>query len=121
MRGLIFEKLEEVKCLKSVNSRHATDYKNTPDYHKIAQIIEQYVAKYSKDFANVKKVSQPLTAFKDELTHTIVDMYERVQAQEASSHWKDEVIVLDYLVTLRQLVGLLQANDMEGFHCKSKI
>jgi hypothetical protein len=31
------------------------------------------------------------------------------------------VIVLDYLVTLRQLIGLLLSNDMEGFHNKSKI
>ena len=31
------------------------------------------------------------------------------------------MIVLDYLVTLRQLIGLLQSNDMEGFHVKSKI
>jgi hypothetical protein len=34
---------------------------------------------------------------------------------------KEEVIVLDYLVTLRQLIGLLQGNDLEGFHIKSKI
>jgi len=31
------------------------------------------------------------------------------------------VIVLDYLVTLRQLIGLLQSNDIEGFHNKSKM
>ena len=35
--------------------------------------------------------------------------------------WKDEVIVLDYLVTLRQLIGIVQNNDLEGFHSKSKI
>jgi hypothetical protein len=29
--------------------------------------------------------------------------------------------VLDYLVTLRQLIGLLLSNDIEGFHNKSKI
>jgi len=29
--------------------------------------------------------------------------------------------VLDYLVTLRQLIGLMFNNDMEGFHIKSKI
>lgn len=35
--------------------------------------------------------------------------------------WKDEVIALDYLVTLRQLIGIVQNNDLEGFHSKSKI
>ena len=34
---------------------------------------------------------------------------------------KEEVIVLDYLVTLRQLVTLLQNNGLEGFHNKSKM
>lgn len=37
------------------------------------------------------------------------------------SEWKEQIIVLDYLVTLRQLIGLLQNNDLEGFHNKSKI
>lgn len=34
---------------------------------------------------------------------------------------KEEVIVLDYLVTLRQLVTLLQNNTLDGFHSKSKM
>ena len=29
--------------------------------------------------------------------------------------------MLDYLVTLRQLISLMQNNDLEGFHQKSKI
>lgn len=29
--------------------------------------------------------------------------------------------MLDYLVTLRQLVGIMFNNDLEGFHIKSKI
>lgn len=29
--------------------------------------------------------------------------------------------MLDYLVTLRQLIGILQNNDLEHFHLKSKI
>lgn len=65
MAGLIFEKLTEVNELRSINGKHALDYKMTPDYHKIAQIIEQYVAKYSKDLVNIKQVSQPLSSFKE--------------------------------------------------------
>ena len=121
MAGLVFEKLEEVNALRSVNGRHSSDYRATPDYHKIAQIIEQYVAKYTKDLASVKQNLKPLAAFKEQLTQSILGLYGRVQAEEESACWKDEVIVLDYLVTLRQLVGLLQSNDMEGFHNKSKI
>lgn len=121
MAGLIFEKLDEVNTLRSVNSKHTSDYKPTPDYHKIAQIIEQYVAKYNKDLSSISSTLKPLIAFKEQLTKSILGIYERVQGEEEGGYWKDEVIVLDYLVTLRQLVGLLQSNDMEGFHNKSKI
>lgn len=31
------------------------------------------------------------------------------------------MIILDYLITLKQLSGLLAKNDMELFHRKSKI
>jgi len=121
MAGLVFEKLDEVNNLRAVNSKHAPDYKATPDYHKIAQIIEQYVAKYTKDLSTIHQNLKPLATFKEQLTKSILGIYERVQGEEEGGYWKDEVIVLDYLVTLRQLVGLLQSNDMEGFHNKSKI
>ncbi len=50
----------------------------------------------------------------------MIYIFEQIQEEEIGE-WKDEVIVLDYLVTLRQLISLLQGNDMEGFHSKSKI
>ena len=56
--------MEEVNSLKAVTPRQAADYKKTPDYHKIAQIIEQYVAKYSKDLASTQQVLKPLGTFK---------------------------------------------------------
>lgn len=31
------------------------------------------------------------------------------------------MVVLDYLVTLRQLASLLQSQDLDGFHSRSKI
>jgi hypothetical protein len=39
-------------------------------------------------------------------------VYERVEDQLEIADFKDEVIVLDYLVTLRQLLGLIQNNDL---------
>ena len=110
-----------MSALKAVNSKYSSDYKSTPDYHKISQIVDQYVTKYSKDLNNITQTVKPLGYFKEQLSKNIVAIYERVQGQEDISPLKDEVIVLDYLVTLRQLVGLLQSNDMEGFHVKSKI
>lgn len=68
MAGLVFEKLDEVNNLRAVNSKHAPDYKATPDYHKIAQIIEQYVAKYTKDLSTIHQNLKPLATFKEQLT-----------------------------------------------------
>ena len=34
---------------------------------------------------------------------------------------KNHVVILDYLITLKQLANLLQKNDIEIFHSKSKI
>jgi hypothetical protein len=79
------------------------------------------VTKYSKDLNNINRQTKPLGQFKEQLAKNIVSIYQRVEGQEEIGRLKDEVIVLDYLVTLRQLVGLLQSNDMEGFHVKSKI
>jgi tRNA 2-selenouridine synthase SelU len=81
MAGLIFEKLDEVNTLRAVNSKHAPDYKATPDYHKIAQIIDQYVAKYTKDLSSISRTLKPLATFKEQLTKSILGIYERVQGE----------------------------------------
>ena len=47
-------------------------------------------------------------------------MYRQVQSENIEMI-KNHVIILDYLVTLKQLVNLLQKNDVEIFHSKSKI
>ena len=81
MTGLIFEKLEEVNSLKAVSPKNAVDYRTSPDYNKIAQIIEQYIAKYSKDLSGVRHLGRPLSGFKEQLTRNIVNLYEKVEAE----------------------------------------
>lgn len=112
MTGFIFEKLDEVTNLKYVNSKYCQDYRNSSDYVKISQIVDQYQAKYSKDLAHLRPVAKSLSYFKEQLTQNILLVYERVEDQPDIGEFKDEVIVLDYLVTLRQLIGLLQNNDL---------
>ncbi len=43
------------------------DYKSSSDYTKIAQIVEQYQAKYSKDLAYLKPTAKSLSFFKEQL------------------------------------------------------
>jgi hypothetical protein len=98
--------------MRHVSSKYTNDYKQTNDFNKIVQIIDQYRVKYSKDLNTITKNNRSLTIIKDELTRIIIFFYNKVSQQDNISEWKEEVIVLDYLVTLRQLVGLLQNNDL---------
>ncbi len=81
MTGLIFEKLEEVRSLRSVNSKYSQDYRISPDFNKISQIIDQYEAKYSKDLSNLSQTVRTLPQIKDNLTKNILFIYGRVQDQ----------------------------------------
>ncbi len=56
-----------------------------------------------------------------ELTNEIIKMYSFIKSNDDVEVIKEEVIVLDYLVTLRQLISLLQNNGLEGFYNKSKM
>lgn len=47
-------------------------------------------------------------------------MFSDIQSKDLEE-CQEKVIILDYLITLRQLSGLLAKNDIEMFHGKSKI
>lgn len=89
MTGFIFQKLDDVVHLKSVNRKYSQDYRNSSDYVKISQIIDQYQAKYSKDLAHLRPVSKNLNFFKEQLTQNILLMYERVKDQPEIGEFKD--------------------------------
>lgn len=112
MVGMIFDKLTEVENLKPVNTKWVGDYKLSTDFNKINQIVDQYNAKYSKDLSDIPKISKSLPYIKELLTGSIVAFYEKVSDDDDITQWKEQIIVLDYLVTLRQLIGLLQNNDL---------
>jgi hypothetical protein len=122
LTGAIFEKLAEVEELRLLPAKLANDFRESADFAKISQIIQQYLSKYRKDLAGFAETRQSLGALKEQLGRNILALYEGVEGEhEEPEEWKDEVIVLDYLVTLRQLIAILQNNDLEGFHSKSKI
>lgn len=121
MSGLIFDKLTEVEELKMVNPKYVEDFQNSSDFNKIEQIILQYQSKYARDLVPLKQISKPLAVMKEQLHKNVINLYSFIEERNNVEECKEEVIVLDYLVTLRQLIGLLQGNDLEGFHIKSKI
>lgn len=54
------------------------------------------------------------------LNQQIIYLHSIINGQ-AGSDVKEEVIVLDYLVTLRQLLLILEEHDLQTFHSKSKM
>lgn len=48
-------------------------------------------------------------------------MYDEVKSSDDLASDQEKVVILDYLITLKQLGNLMQKNDIEIFHGKSKI
>ena len=120
MCGLLFDKLHAIQDLRVLTPEQAQDFRQSSEFTKIKQIIAQYFLKYRRELGEFRELLRPLPALKEQLTKSITTLYRGVEDCE-SNNWKEEVIVLDYLVTLRQLVGIMFNNDLEGFHIKSKI
>ena len=89
------------------------------DFQKICQIVDQYQKKYEKEISSSGKWSG-YEGFQNELAEQIKNMFHDVKENDIEAS-KEKVIILDYLITLRQLLGLLAKEDVELFHNKSKI
>ena len=51
MYAIIFMKLRDVESLRNLDSFKASEYKKTPDFQKIRQIVDQYQKKYEKEIS----------------------------------------------------------------------
>jgi hypothetical protein len=49
MSGLLFEKLDDIELLRPLSTIEKREYKDTSDFAKIVQIVNQYQNKYKKD------------------------------------------------------------------------
>lgn len=120
MCGLVFSKLGEVQNLKLLESMKASEYKKSSDFQKICQIVDQYHKKYEKEIGSDSLKWKGFDSFQSDLASQIKTMFSEVKETELESN-KEKVIILDYLITLKQLAGLLAKDDIELFHSKSKI
>ena len=55
------------------------------------------------------------------LTSEIITLFEEIKEASEPENLLKEIVVLDYLITLKQLLELLKEGNMEEFHGKSKI
>jgi hypothetical protein len=117
--GLIFTKLTEITKLSGIH-HGPEEYRKSNDYKRICQIVAQYEVKYRRELPFSSPLWPGYDAFDSELSGEIRSMFEGIRTStiEDSQQW---VIVLDYLITLKQLSNLLGKNNYELFHEKSKI
>lgn len=123
MAGFVFDRLSHVQSLSCLfGDQKIKEYKKTQDYQKIHQIIQQYQKKYEKDIGYLPSKWDGLRSFDSQLSSEIKKIYDEVKrSDELVGQTQQKVIVLDYLITLKQLTNLLEKNDIEMFHEKSKI
>lgn len=119
MCGLVFGKLSDIIELNYLNSS-SIDYKKSSDYKKLCQIVHQYQEKYEKELGSIEAHWKGFDIFETELSTEIKKIFQDVKALDLEQ-CQQKVIILDYLITLRQLCNLLSKNDIEVFHAKSKI
>lgn len=96
------------------------EYSETSDYHKIVQIVNQYQSKYEVDLNTICPKIASVEQLRDSLTKEIMFLYSKI-ADQSANDVKEEVIVLDYLITLRQLLFILAEDNIQTFHTKSKM
>lgn len=60
MNGLLFERLDDIELLRPLSSIEKKEYKDTSDFTKIVQIVNQYQAKYKKDLKLINKKNSTL-------------------------------------------------------------
>lgn len=75
----IFEKLEEVEELTLISPKIAADFKESSDFTKIHQIIQQYLLKYRKDLSCFKDNQVSLGTLKEMLGKNILTLYRAVE------------------------------------------
>ena len=57
----------------------------------------------------------------DVLSSEIIDLYSKITSLTTFEGHDEEIILLDYLITTRQLLLINSKKDIEYFHKKSKI
>lgn len=67
--------------LTLISPKIAADFRDSPDFTKIHQIIQQYLVKYRKDLACFKENPLSLAALKEQLGKHILALYRVVEEE----------------------------------------
>ena len=123
MIQVIFKKLGELKNLTLLESEVATEFRGFPEFGKLYKICDQYEQKYQKSLPTQNLFVQYSQSSIDQLLQTqIRTLYSYVIGYQTNPEQvREEVILLDYLITLKQLLSLDEKASLDDFHRKSKI
>jgi hypothetical protein len=127
--AIIRHKIDNLTRFSSSNFIGATayeDYKECADYAKLMKIAKEYRERYSaelKDYWGIAKAA----AFSTSPTVDLIDhLYRLLHLREHTDTFIDsfskEIVVLDYLITSKQLIELFKGGEnYERFSRKSRI
>lgn len=85
-------------------------------------MVNQYLIKYEKiiNIGDLIPYEQASAEIDGELATEIMRLYADVIVGNPASR-EDKIIILDYLITLKQLLTIDSNKDLEYFHQKSQI
>jgi hypothetical protein len=123
MRALLAGKLSDLKHLRLIAPRHATLYRRTREFERIEQVIDQYALKYAQVVNGESAVAyeDALAGIDGELAAEIGKLYREVLGQADGEGRDERIVLLDYLITMKQLLLINASKDIEYFHNKSQI
>jgi hypothetical protein len=119
MWGLIFYIFNEVADLRLLKFR-ADEFRASAEYRQVIHVVSQYEQSYCKELNGVCPEWPGFVEFDRELTAEIKKLFENTKNSKLELVTQ-KVIILDYLVSLKQLSKLLGKNGVTAFHEKSKI
>lgn len=128
LTGVIFHKLQ-VLCSCEASNPFAVEkfreYRNTTDFKKFLAVASQYEAKYKEELHIYTRADwkENYDNILEEIRMCIEGVYMTLQGidPDDAPSCKDEIILVDYLITTYQLIQLVARGDIKEFSKKSKI
>lgn len=128
LSGLIHNKVTEILSLEHCNCYQIDnyrEYRDTGDFRKIMNITRQYEEKYKEllDRYGGRGLREDYVTASQETVLAAKSLYGRLEfiQQDQFPEMREELILLDYLLTTYQLIELASLKDLTEFHRKSKI
>lgn len=126
--GIIRHKIENLLAFSHnnyINASNYEEYKQSSDFQKLLRIAKEYKDRYSNELKSYWESSK--CAFATEPTLKLVAHLQKLLEirsvqEDAIKKYEREIIIIDYLITSKQLIDILKnGENFEKFAKKSRI